>query len=235
MLVTFFPWIKDILTHIPYFGSILSFNVIVIFYLIVQNEFLMYLFENIKIIRGDSTLLNDKHISQYDFSIFSTILGAKIGFMMRDTHNEWSYYSYLIIYFISSINQQIGLFSNHKKKFIFCIMNIWKKDQNLEWKVNERTLNQKLIVGRRFTSLFLIYVIFISYFITGQWIHFYRYNLSCTFDISSAFFQSMKPHRIIIFISISTVIDLICFLYHKGARYKNVIYYKKNNIFVANG
>ena len=224
VMITFFPLFIEIL------GSIITFNIIITIYLFAQEEFFLWLFDNIKIINGDQTLLNDKHIGQYDISLYSFFVGAEIGLMMRDKNNEWTFYYYLTIYSISSINQQTGIFSNYLKKFKFYLTKRWKKHQNLEWIVNERSLNDKLIAGRQFTSLLITLLIFISYFVTGQWIHIFRYNPGCTLTISV---RGMNSYRIIMFIGTITVIDVICFLYHRCTNYANVIYHKrKHNIFL---
>ena len=189
--------------------------------------------KKIKIIKGDETLLYDKHIGVYDFSIYSVIIGAIIGVMMRDKIDEWSFYYYLIFYAIFLINQQTGLFFYCIKKLKFLFIKKWKNDQNLEWTINERSLSQKLIAGRQLTSLFTIYVLFILYFVTGQWMNIHRYNPSCRLSISVEILQSMNPKKILIFVGTSTIIEFMCCLYHKSTGYKNIIYHKrKNNIFL---
>ena len=62
----------------------------------------------VKYVEEDNTLLKDKYVYEYDLSLFSVVLGANIGLMMRDKVNEWSFYYYIACYSIFSINQQLA-------------------------------------------------------------------------------------------------------------------------------
>ena len=215
-------------------GAINGLAVHTLCVVLIINSYKIWIFwiiPKVEIMKGDQSLLYDKHITIYE--IFAIpLLAIKVGYMMQEIEINWNYYVYLVLFIFNSIELQTGVICISLKKLHHKIINT----NNKHYTVYDRSFSTKLAGGRKFVFTVIIFIKLATYMVAGEWTEHYNDNTKgCKMEIPDACYVQLSWEKIIIFTGLDIFIDILCFLYNIWTNFKNITYHIPQRSYFLQG